>query len=207
MGKAIVQIIDLGKIRKKRLVKGKHNALVAMVMLLVIASCKNSDTLFQENSKNWDAYGDANWSFSDNELIGEISGEVGFVMTKQSYSDFILELEFNPDNTINSGIFVRCQNTEISEVDCFEMNIWDSNPNQDYRTGAIVGRTNPLEFVETEGKWNTYKIKAEANHIQVWVNDKLTSDENFGELKAGFIGLQASGNGIIKFRNIVVTPL
>ena len=183
----------------------KFQAVFALI--IVMASCNNSQTLFKENLKNWDTYGNANWSFSDNVLVGKINGEVGFVMTRQSYDNFILELEFNPDNTINSGIFIRCKNKDISAEDCHEMNIWDSNPNQDNRTGAIVGRTTPLEFVQTVGKWNTYRIKAEESHIQVWINDKLTVDASFEELEIGFIGLQAMGNGEIRFRNIIVKPL
>lgn len=159
-------------------------------------------TLFGENSSDWVEGGDANWDFSNGELIGTADSTVGFVMTKSVYNNFELTLDFKPDSTINSGIFIRCDSLDISATDCYEINIWDLNPNQDYRTGAIVLRTEPLSFVETLNKWNTYKILVDEDHIQIWVDGVLTTDFHNNELKEGHIGLQASGTGNIQFRNV-----
>ena len=180
--------------------------LIILVLFLTI-SCQNSQTLFQENGDDWIAEGDAHWSFSYNELTGNVNDEVGFVMTKNTYKDFVLELEFKPDSTINSGIFIRCKNYELSAEDCHEVNIWDLHPNQDFRTGAIVTKFKPLAIVETIGKWNTYKIKNEKDHLEVWINGVLTADLKDDSLVEGYIGLQASGTGEISFRNVKVSPL
>jgi hypothetical protein len=133
--------------------------LLIFIAFFTAISCQNSEILFEENGTDWIEEGDANWNFSNNELIGEVSDEVGFIMTQNTYKDFVLELEFKPDSTINSGIFIRCKNFEISAEDCYEVNIWDLHPNQDFRTGAIVAKFKPLAIVETIDKWNTYKIK------------------------------------------------
>jgi len=63
------------------------------------------------------------------ELIVSTNGGSGFIMTKDVYKDFILELEFHLDKTINSGVFICCKNYELSHDDCYEINIWDENPN------------------------------------------------------------------------------
>ncbi len=186
--------------------KIKFHLLVILVLLLNI-SCLNSQSLFQENIKDWFIKGDANWNFSNKELIGKIKNGAGFVMTEQKYKDFILELEFKPDSTINSGIFIRCKNNDISPTDCYEVNIWDLHPNQDYRTGAIVMKSIPLAMVQTIEKWNTYKIKNEKDHIQVWVNGILTADIRDKVLTEGYIGLQATGTGEIRFRNVKIKTL
>ncbi|SKB24957.1 3-keto-disaccharide hydrolase [Maribacter arcticus] len=186
--------------------KIRFHLLVILVLLLNI-SCLNSQALFQENIKDWFIKGDANWNFSNNELIGKIKNGAGFVMTQQKYKDFILELEFKPDSTINSGIFIRCKNNDISPTDCYEVNIWDLHPNQDYRTGAIVMKSIPLAMVQTIDKWNTYKIKNEKDHIQVWVNGILTADIRDKVLTEGYIGLQATGTGEIRFRNVKIKTL
>ena len=182
------------------------SAFFCFLILPLIISCGNSYELFQKDAKDWKTYGDADWGFSDNTLIGKASGESGFVMTEQSYKDFILELEFKPDSTINSGVFVRCAKKELIATDCHELNIWDLHPNQEYRTGAIVTKATPLERIETLNKWNTYKIQVENNRIQVWVNDTLTADSNLEYPEEGFIGLQAQGTGEIHFRNVRIRP-
>lgn len=181
--------------------------LVAILVLVSNISCLNSKVLFQENSKDWFIKGDANWNFSNNELIGKIKNGAGFIMTQQTYKDFILELEFKPDSTINSGIFIRCKNNNINPTDCYEVNIWDLHPNQEYRTGAIVMKSIPLAMVQTIDKWNTYKIKNETDHIQVWVNGILTADIRDTVLTEGYIGLQATGTGEIRFRNVKIKTL
>ena len=183
-----------------------HSILGTIVLLLTI-SCNQKRMLFQENAENWSTYGDANWHFDNNELIGEVLDGSGFILTKQSYKDFILELEFNPDSTINSGVFIRCKTKDINPTDCHELNIWDLHPDQSNRTGAIVTRAVPLVIVETINTWNTFKINAENNRIQVWINKQLTVDTKNDELFDGYIGLQAKGTGKVRFRNVKIIPL
>lgn len=181
---------------------------VGLVSVLSMGSCSSGLQLFEENSSDWEQFGEAEWQFSDGELVGEVAnGKAGFVMTDQSYDNFILELEFMPDQNINSGVYFRCGKKDINIEDCYELNIWDSNPNQDYRTGALVTKSNALEIVDTTDKWNTYKVKAEDGHIQAWVNGILTTDITDTSLSEGYIGLQALGSGKIKFRKISIKEL
>ena len=184
--------------------------LLLISFILLNATGTYAQVLFKENNQNWIIKGDVDWKFNNNELIGNIiegSKGSGFVMTKQTYNDFILEMEFKPDSTINSGVFIRCKNYEINSIDCFEINIWDLHPNQEYRTGAIVTKTKPLAIVQTIDKWNTYKIKTKNDHIQVWVNGILTADTKDKSLSEGYIGLQAMGTGEIRFRNVKIKAL
>ncbi|MFK7934108.1 MAG: DUF1080 domain-containing protein [Saprospiraceae bacterium] len=175
--------------------------------LLLIVSCQPARVIFQENPQDWKAYGDANWNYSDNELIGTITDGAGFVITQQPYQNFSLELEFKPDSTINSGVFIRCQKQDINPTDCYELNIWDLHPDQDSRTGAIVTKTKPLAYVETLNQWNTYKIEAKNDHLQVWVNGVKTADAMDDSLSGGYIGLQASGTGEIRFRKVKIRSI
>ncbi|MDH5399823.1 MAG: DUF1080 domain-containing protein [Cyclobacteriaceae bacterium] len=175
--------------------------------LLTAVACQSPKALFQEKNDDWFAKGDADWKFLNNELVGTISNGNGLVMTRKSYGDFVLELEFHPDSTINSGVFIRCKNEELSATDCYEINIWDLNPNQDYRTGGVVLRSKPLAHVETLNQWNSYKIQCKNNHVQSWVNGILTTDLQNDELATGRIALQARGQGTIMFRNVRIREL
>ncbi|NKI31738.1 3-keto-disaccharide hydrolase [Croceivirga thetidis] len=178
--------------------------LPSLLVLFLNSACNTTTILFQENSDDWEIFGAADWRFSNGNLIGAIEEGAGFVMTKDSYKDFALELEFYPDSTINSGVFIRCMKKELSASNCHELNIWDLHPNQDYRTGAIVSKGIPKAHVETLNKWNSYKILAMENRIQVWVNTIKTADSTFLHPPEGYIALQAMGNGKIKFRNIML---
>ena len=184
---------------------------LAVVFIFIFAvACSGetkSETLFQESGDDWSMEGDAQWRFENDELIGSLSEGAGFVMTTASYDNFILELEFHPDSTINSGIFIRCKNRELSFANCYEINIWDLHPKQENRTGAVVSRFSPLKKLETLNKWNTYKIKNQNDYLQAWINDILVVDLKDQDLKSGPIALQAAEKGEIKFRNVRITKL
>lgn len=185
--------------------------LLIPTMLILNSSCKNSQTLFQENASDWEKNGNATWEFSDGTLMGSITRGNSFVMTNQKYDDYILEMEFNPDAAINSGVYIHCSEKVINTDVCYEVNISDANPTPANRTGSIVPIGAQLTAVETINKWNTFKIKVEGNHFQVWTNGILTAEATDDKLSDGFIALQALGNnqtnGVIKFRNIKITPL
>jgi len=181
------------------------------IVLFSIVSCtqkkSSKEILFAEDGKNWFSEGDAEWKFVNGELVGSLESGTSFVMTKDSYEDFVLELEFKPDSVINSGIFIRCKENAISNVDCYEINIWDLHPDQKNRTGAVVTRSTPLAHVETLDKWNSYKIKNEKDRLQAWINDVLVVDLKNQDLKNGPIALQAAEAGQIMFRNVHVTVI
>lgn len=183
------------------------HTLFGLITVFILTSCNHSQNLFQEGVNNWNVYGDAKWSFSNNKLIGDVTNGDGFVLTKQKYKNFVLEMEFNPDSTINSGVFIRCSKNEINPIDCYEINIWDLHPDQNNRTGAIVTRMVSKEYIETINKWNTYKIKTKEEHLQIWINNILVNEIKDGSLIEGYIGLQAKGTGEIRFRNIKISPL
>lgn len=182
-----------------------------LLVILMVSACSSVDSerpLFQEGADDYTIEGDASWDFENDELIGSVSAEgSGFVMTKESYSNFILELEFKPDSTINSGVFIRCQNRALSFEDCYEINIWDLHPKQEFRTGAVVSRFSPLKKVETLNKWNRYRIKNENDRLQAWIDDVLVIDLKDTDLITGPIALQAAEKGEIKFRNVRITEL
>ncbi|NRD23729.1 DUF1080 domain-containing protein [Winogradskyella litoriviva] len=180
---------------------------VILVIFSLVFSCNHSEKLFQENSNTWKSYGDNCWHFSENELIGEVKNQESYLITKQRFKDFDLNLEFKPDNSINTGVFIRCINEDVNPKNCYELNIWDLHPDQTNRTGAIVARVNPRVVVSTINKWNTYRIKAVNSHIQVWINDTLTIDTIDNALREGYIGLQAKATGKVSFRNINIQTI
>ncbi|WP_420321023.1 3-keto-disaccharide hydrolase [Flagellimonas sp.] len=182
------------------------STLLMGALIIFNVGCKREKiseiSLFEENSDAWFVDGDSKWEFVNNELMGIADSTSGFIITHDKYRNFELSLEFQPDSTINSGVFVQCARTEMSAEDCHELNIWDLHPNQDFRTGSIVTKVKPYEIVETLNKWNTYKAVTDEGNIKVYVNDALTSSIEKDTLMEGHIGLQAMGKGTIKFRKV-----
>ena len=190
----------------------KFTSLIFMILLgfvfeVCYAQQSGQSVLFTENSGDWITGGEAVWTFEDGVLVGDAGGGDGFVMTNATYKHFQLELEFYPDQQVNSGIFLRCAKETLSASDCYEINIWDHHPNQSARTGAVVSRSEPLQTVETIDRWNTYKIVSSQTGIQAWINDVMVVDLKDSELGEGYIALQAANKGSIQFRNVSIQLL
>lgn len=136
-------------------------------------------------------------------------GEPAMLVSMARYRNFILEIEFNPDVRVNSGVFVRCQDpADITANNCYEANIWDQHPRQEFRTGSIVMRfAPPLVHVATINKWNSMQIKAIDDLVEVRVNGVMTARLEDADLSEGYLALQWGGEGHIRFRNISLQTL
>ena len=153
---------------------------------------------------NWTPVGGANWHVAGTEISASTDGNAGYLVSQEAFGDFSLHLEFRPDASVNSGVFLRCQDREaITPINCYEINIWDAHPNQDFRTGAIVTRAfPPLAKVDTAGKWNRFEIRAVGGKISVLLNGVKTAELEDDSLDKGFIALQCAATGSVEFRNI-----
>jgi hypothetical protein len=149
--------------------------------------------------------GTANWRIGEQAMAAD-SGQ-GFLVTKQSYDDFQLRLEFWADEGTNSGVFIRCQDPEAPGAQsCYEINIFDNNPNRNNATGSVVGVAAPLRVPQTELKWNILDIEARGPQINVSVNNERTVSVRDTKHARGRIALQRNA-GVIYFRNVQIRPL
>ena len=99
--------------------------------------------------KNFDQVGNASWRIAEGAIAADRGN--GFLVTKDSYDDFKLRAEFWGDENTNSGVFIRCENPQAhSAQSCYEVNIFDRNPNPDNATGAIVGVAKVERAPQTE---------------------------------------------------------
>jgi hypothetical protein len=159
----------------------------------------------------WNMIGNANWSVNNGVIISDVG--VGFLVSTKSYKNFIIRAEFWAESTTNSGIFIRCQNSNsvipygFPGGNSYEVNIWDNRPEQDYSTGSIVSiaKVNPIH--KAGGRWNTLEIIANGPNFEVTMNGAVTvanvQDQNFID---GKIALQSAG-GMIKFRKLLIKPI
>ncbi len=163
-------------------------------------------TLFDGSSLDgWNAVGNANWALADGGV--QANSGSGFLVTKASYGDFQLRLEFWVDDDANSGVFIRCSDPQkIGADNAYEVNIFDKRPDPAYRTGGIVNVAKPLSMINTGGRWNTYEITAQGSRLTVTLNGTRTVDVEHKGHARGPIALQY-GAGTVKFRNVQIRAL
>ena len=106
---------------------------------------------------NFNRVGDANWVAADGVIQASSGGkDPGYLVTKNSYKDFMIRAEFWSSDDANSGIFMRCQEPgKITDENCYEANIFDQRPDPTYGTGAIVKVAKVSPMPKAGGKWNT----------------------------------------------------
>jgi hypothetical protein len=179
-------------------------AAAAVLVALPIASGHTAEML-DDKLSDWTELGDANWSFSDG--VVEADSGSGFLVSKDSFDNFELTLEFFPGPDSNSGVFMRCSNpAEITDKSCYEANIFDKRPDQTGRTGGIPNVAPPVVMIDSENQWNTYEITADGPHITIKLNGELTVDVEDDTMASGPIALQYAA-GSIKFRNVQIRKL
>jgi hypothetical protein len=170
-------------------------------------------TLFDGKSlDNWNQIGNADWILVDGVVMAD-SG-TGFLVSKNSYTDFQIRAEFWVDSTSNSGVFIRCSDpTTVTAKNAYEVNIWDSRPDPSYGTGAIVNVAKVAPMPKAGGKWNVYEITAKGGRFTVTLNGVRTVSgvEDFTHA-SGWIALQyasgpQTGHGVVKFRKVQIKPL
>ena len=153
----------------------------------------------------WNQIGDANWSLVDG--AAQADSGAGFLVTPESYGDFELVLQYATEEPANSGIFIRCADaTSVNDRNSYEVNIFDTRPDQTYRTGGIVHIAAPSSVVMTGGRWNSYDIRVEGSRILVTLNGLHMVDVEDTQFADGPIALQY-GLGVVKFRNVRVRGL
>ena len=157
---------------------------------------------------NFDRVGEANWSGIDGAIQATQGGkDPAYLVTKRSYADFTMRVEFWASDDANSGVFMRCQDrSTITDENCYEANIFDQRPDPTYGTGAIVKVAAVSPMPKAGGKWNTYEITVRGSQLILVLNGVKTVDVQNSKLASGPFALQW-GRGTIKFRKVQIRPI
>ena len=135
------------------------------------------------------------------------SKEFGYLVSKNSYKNFIVRVEFWPSDDANSGIYFRCLDPKkLADRTCYEANIFDQRPDPTYGTGAITRYVEVNPMPKAGGKWNIYEVTANGRDITVVLNGQTTATLRNGMFDEGPIALQHAA-GAIKVRKVEIKPL
>lgn len=158
--------------------------------------------------ENFDAVGDSNWTAADGAIQADKRGKnTGFLVSKKSYGNFQLVVEFWSSPDANSGVFIRCANPKaITDKSCYEANIFDERPDPSFGTGGIVHHGKVIKPQKAGGKWNTMDFTAFGSVMVVTLNGVKTAEIDHDQFASGPFALQ-HGKGVIKFRKVMIKPL
>lgn len=155
----------------------------------------------------WLELGSADWETNSQAIKGHSSAGAGYLVSARKLANFELRIEFKTTPGTNSGIFLRCQSSELIDAStCYEANIWDDRPDQSGATGAIAGHSVVHTELRTAGSWNTAFVKADEKQIVFHINGIETASIANVARDSGYLALQVA-NGDIEFRNIRLNSL
>lgn len=199
-------------------------SLLALAVFALLAACAQLHmpgtgwtTLIdgERGLENWNQVGDANWRAEGGAIVAD-KGKSGFLVTKNTYTDFEIRAEFWAETDTNSGVYIRCSDPgKIAGATCYEVNIWDIRPEPKYGTGAIVDvAAVPVPIVfKAGGRWNTYEISAKGDQLTAKLNGVQTASARDSKHPSGYIALQmgpgvkGAQGGPIKWRKVQIRPL
>jgi hypothetical protein len=165
--------------------------------------------------ENFNRLGDANWRAEGGAIVADRAKTAGYLVTRESYKDFMIRAEFWAETNTNSGIFMRAQDPKkIGAASAYEVNIYDQRGGQEYSTAAIVDFAKipvPAPY-KAAGKWNTFEITAKGDQLTVVFNGTKTVDVRNAKFAQGPFALQFGNHGkapggAIKWRKVQVKPL
>jgi len=159
------------------------------------------------NFNGWRQLGNANWQIDKGEFVATTGN--GHLVTQQSYGDFHVTMDFFVDSgTANSGVYFRISNPDaVADTTAYEANIFDERADQSGRTGGLVHFVAPAEIINAGGKWSSYDITVQGNHIVIKLDGVTTVDtHDASHPDAGPVSLQY-GAGEVRFRNVKIQPL
>jgi hypothetical protein len=191
----------------------------ALAVALIVSGCASTSmtqgwvTLIDGETglDNFNRLGDANWRGEGGAIVADKSTTKGasVLVSKQSFRDFELYVEFWAGHNTNSGVYVRAPNPNVVNTasGAYEVQIWDKNPNPAYSTGSLVNVAAVNPIYKAGGSWNTFEIYARGTELTVKMNGTVTVSTGSARTHEGRIGLQFNNGDVIKFRKVLVRPL
>ncbi|MFB0523994.1 MAG: DUF1080 domain-containing protein [Phycisphaerae bacterium] len=141
----------------------------------------------------WEASGDAKWVVRDGLLIGTQgqNNAPGDLLTKETYKDFIVTVTYRVEWPCNSGLWFRYQSPKKAyQADILEYKNPVCYSGTLYCPGKMFLAMNEDKTLVNREGWNTIKVRAQGDHIQVWINGHQVADVHDDTTDSGKIGFQ-----------------
>ena len=163
----------------------RHFIITALGLLaLPLFAADHPDTkawknLFADDLSNTVAPG--KWVMKNGELV---AGDHETLWTKDSYADFVLDLEFKVEKEANSGVFLR--SSDIKNVlKALEIQVHESTDGSRVgMVGAIYDACKPSkEMAKPVGEWNRFTITCKGPLVTLIFNGEQVLDADLDQWK------------------------
>ena len=185
-------------------------AAVAKPDLSLINDVENGfNSLFNgKNLEGWEQKnGTATYEIVDGTILGTTAkgSPNSFLCSVKEYENFDLRFKVKVDDELNSGVQIRSVSKpgyKEGRVHGPQVEIEAGPGSSGFIYSEGTGRkwisADPAEHeVFKNGEWNQYRVLADGNRVQTWINGKQIEDVEIPEIesKKGFLGLQVHGLG------------
>ena len=152
--------------------------------------------------------GEAKYEVVDGTIVGTTVHDTpnSFMTTNEMYGDFILELEYKVDSSMNSGIQIRSNSIPTyrnGRVHGYQIEIdpseraWSGGIFDEARRGWLNTLDNNPKAQQAfkQNDWNHYRVEAIGDTIKTWINDVPAAYLIDDKTASGFIALQVHSIG------------
>ncbi len=196
----------------KLIKKTRTTRFMPLMVILLLVGCAETqkdttpwiDLFDGQTLSGWTIKGgNAAYEVKDGAIIGTSvnNSPNTFLTTDKMYGDFILELDYKVDSTMNSGIQIRSNSFPYymdGRVHGYQIEIdpsdraWSAGIYDEARRGWLVPLTdNPAaQKAFKQNDWNHYRIEAIGDTLKTWINDVPAAYLIDGKTASGFIALQ-----------------
>ena len=190
----------------------KSILLVLAIALFSFGTTKNKNTpwihLIDGNTLNgWTILGgNASYKVEYGVIIGTTvaNSPNTFLTTNNHYGDFILELDYKVNPSMNSGIQIRSNSLPAyrnGDVHGYQVEIdpslraWSGGIYDEQRRGWLNPLTDTPKAQKAfkQNEWNHFRIEAIGDTIKTWINKVPAAYLIDDKTASGFIGLQVHG--------------
>ena len=122
------------------------------------------------------------WTVENGELT---ASKDECIFTRNTYENFMLDLEFKMGNAANSGVIVYCSDTKTWIPNSVEIQILDdadpkwTNAAPNWKCGGLFGHSTPMKQMgKKAGEWNRMTIACKGPMICVLLNGQRVTEAN-----------------------------
>ena len=163
----------------------------------------------------WEKSGDADWFVEDGLLVGKQgqNNAPGDLFTEETYKDFLVTVTYRVEWPCNSGLWFRYQSPKKAyQADILEYKNPVCYSGTLYCPGKMFLAMNEDKTLMYRDGWNTIKVRAQGDHIQIWINGHQVADVHDDTTDSGKIGFQVHpgkqfGPMKIVVRELLLKPL
>ena len=187
-----------------------------VLVFFILFSCKNGQeqipwtNLINNNSlEGWNIKGgEATYKVKEGVIIGTTAANTPntFLTSNKIYDDFIFEIEFKVDSTMNSGIQIRSNSLPYYRSGMVHGYQIEIDPSKRAWSGGIYDEkrrkwlhtldNNPeAQKAFKQNEWNHYRVEAIGDTIKTWINNVPASYLIDDKTASGFFGLQVHSIG------------